>query len=162
MEDSNLNTKPSVEEQEMTTSRLTIILHPNPSRVDIVLNDRLFNTEKYSFSRKNEAVGREKELLDYCETCIVGVDRATANKNTLKLEISDGVLLKEFLPQVIVAIKRWGSSVERYEPEIFVDNRRWEESPVYNSDGWIIRKGIQQSPGQINIGFPYKIWTDGE
>lgn len=142
--------------------RLTVVLHPNPSRIDIALSDRLFNTEKYSFSRKKEPVGAERDLLDYCETYVIGVSSANASKNTLQLEIDDGVLLREFIPQVITAIRRWGSAVEPYSPDIYVDNRRYEVEPTYSEDGWATtRKGIVERPGSADIGLPYKVWKRG-
>jgi hypothetical protein len=141
--------------------RLTVVLHPNTSRIDIALNDRLFNTEKYSFSRKNEPTGRERELLDYCETYIVGIGSATASKNVLQLEIEDGVLLREFIPQVITACKRWGSAVEPYNPVVCVDNRRFEIEPVYGEDDSLVQPGRRQLAHQADIGLPYSAWTQG-
>jgi hypothetical protein len=143
------------------TTRLTVVLHPNPSRIDIALNDRFFNTERYSFSRKQEPHGAEKDLLDYLQTYIVGVGDAKAAKNVLQLEIEDGVLLREFMPQVITAVKRWGSVVEPYEPEVFVDNRRYDIDPTYDSEGWTTSDGVRQRPGKADIGLAYKVWQAG-
>jgi hypothetical protein len=141
--------------------RLTIVLHPNPSRIDIALNDRLFNTERYSFSRKNKPIGAEKALLDYCQTYIVGIGDAKASKNTLQLEIEDGVLLREFIPQVVTAVLRWGGEVEPYTPEIYVDNRRYEVAPTYDAEGTPTSDGVHEQPGQADIGLPYKVWRQG-
>ena len=150
-----------VAEQVTAAPRLTIVLHPNPSRIDVALNDRMFNAERYSFSRKQEPVGAERALLDYCETYIVGVGSAKAGKNTLQLEIDDGVLLREFLPQVVTAVKRWGSEVEPYEPEIYVDNRRYSVDPSYDADGWTTSEGVREQPGRADIGLAYKVWRQG-
>jgi len=140
--------------------RLTVVLHPNASRIDVALNDRMFNTERYSFSRRREPRGAERALLDYCETYVVGIGGAKASKNVLQLEIEDGVLLREFIPQVITAVKRWGSEVEPYNPEVCVDNRRWETEPVYD-DMSCIASGVQQRPDQADIGMPYSIFRAG-
>lgn len=152
---------PPAAEDVAIAPRLTVILHPNPSRIDIALNDRMFNTERYSFSRKQEPAGAEKELLDYCETYVVGVDRAKASKNTLQLEVADGVLLREFIPQVVTAVKRWGSEVEPYAPEIHLDNRRYAVDPTYDEDGWTTSEGVRERPGLADIGLPYKVWEQG-
>lgn len=147
---------------EESGPRLTIVLHPNTSRIDIALSDRLFNTEKYSFSRKIEATSKEKELLDYLETYIVGITKASATKNTLQLELAEGVYIREFMPQVITAVKSWGSGVEPYDPAIYVENRRWEREPKYDDIGWTRVEGVRQPAGQVNIGVPYKTWVAGE
>jgi hypothetical protein len=145
-----------VESEAAVTPRLTVVLHPDPSRIDIALNDRMFNTERYSFSRKRDPQAEEKALLDYCETYIVGIGGAKASKNVLQLEIEDGVLLREFIPQVITAIKRWGSAVEPYNPDIYVDNRRWAKEPVYGGDDdtEILSRGRKQRPDEAVIGLP--------
>lgn len=150
---------------ETTASRVVIVLHPNVSRIDITLNDRLFNTEKYRFSRKEEPQGPEKTLLDSIEN-IIGVEKAEASKNTLSLELSDGLRLREFLPQVMVSLYHWGRAVNEqhaeqtpYNPEIYVEDRRWKEAPVV--DEWrTIKAGVCMEPGEANIGLPYTPWTD--
>jgi hypothetical protein len=157
--DSSVSAEVIEEEVATISPRLTIILHPNPSRIDIAVNDRMFNTEKYSFSRKKAPVGAEQQLLEYCETYIVGIRDAKAAKNILQLDITDGVVLKEFLPQVITAVLQWGSTSEPYSPQICVDNRRWKISPVYDKDGMrTISHGVRERPDQPDIGIPYGIW----
>jgi hypothetical protein len=157
----------STEMRESTDSnigigpRLVIILHPNTSCIDIALNDRLFNREKYTHSRDTEPVGAEKELLDTLQGEIIGVSRAQAGKNTLRLDLDDGVLLREFMPQVVDAVIRWGSASAPYAPEIYVENRRYEEDPEYDRFGDQIRRGIRQEPQQADIGLPYKVWKSG-
>lgn len=146
----------------LITPRLTIILHPNTSRIDIVLNDRKFNNERYYHSRKNEAVGYEKVLLDYCNLYVNGIKNASTGKNVMHLEICDGMLLKEIIPEIIVAIKHWGSSVEPYNPEIYLENRRYEVAPEYHEDGYPIHPGVREHATKPDIGVPYKVWVDGQ
>jgi hypothetical protein len=142
--------------------RLTIILHPNTSRIDVTRNDRVFNYEQYSFSRKAEPVGAEKALLDILNTHIIGIDAAKASKNTLQLEICDGMLLSEFIPQVITAVKHFGGEAEPYNPEIFVENRRYSVDPIYDhEDGYTISEGVRERAGTVDIGVPYKVFVDG-
>lgn len=148
-------------------SRMTIVLHPNTTRIDIVLNDRMFNTEKYYHSRKREPIGPEKEMLDMLEEHIIGIESARAGKNTVHLEISDGMRLREFMPQVITAVKQWGMAFEPgYQPEVWLENRRWEREPVYcSSDEWSMGPevpGVRQRPDAPDIGVPYQIWVGGQ
>lgn len=149
---------------EENRPRLTIILHPNPTRIDISLNDRLFNKEKYNFSRKHEPIGAEKVMLDLLEEEVVGIQSAKTCKNVLALEVHDGMRLKEFIPQVVTAVKAWAESVEPYNPIIYLDNRRWEVEPVYaNEEDWFPKsQGIRQKPGAVDIGMPYEIWQEGQ
>jgi hypothetical protein len=138
--------------------RLTVVLHPNESRIDIVLNDRMFNRERYTHTREQVPEGAEKQLLDSCDF-IVGIESAKASKNTLALEISDGMYLSEFIPRVIDAIKQWGSATEPYEPAIYVDNRRWAVEPTYDSEYGQTSCGLRQSPTEPAIGLPYAVWA---
>jgi hypothetical protein len=149
-----------VAEESEIQPRLTIILHPNPSCVDIVVNDRMFNKERYSFSRKEEPVGAEKILLDYCQEHIIGIHTAEANKSTLKLKLEDGILLREFIPQLVTAVKRWGSEVEPYNPMICVVNRRWKVEAVYDDDMMRTNNpGVRELPNDADLGIPYTTWV---
>lgn len=149
---------------EENRPRLTIILHPNPTCMEISLNDRMFNKEKYSFSRKRPAEGAEKKMLEMLEEEIIGIQKAETCKNVLKIEIHDGMRLKEFVPQVITAVKAWAETVEPYNPIIYLDNRRWAREPVYaNDDDWTpVSEGRKQRPGSADIGMPYEIWQEGQ
>lgn len=141
--------------------RITIILHPNTSRIDVTLNDRLFNHEQYSFSRKADPVGAEKVLLDHLNENVVGIEGAKASKNTLQLEVADGMLLREFIPQVITAVKVFGSEIEQYDPVIAVENRRYDVDPVYDEDGYTVSNGLREAPTAPNIGVPYDVFVAG-
>lgn len=143
------------------TSRITIILHPNESRIDVVLNDTRFNNERYYFSREAEPVGEELAMLEALEN-IIGIEKAETSKNTLSLEISAGMLESEFMPQVIRAVKKFGvvCNGEDYEPRLIVDNRRYAVCPESNDEGWTTVQGVRQLPNAVNIGLPYTTLQD--
>lgn len=145
-------------------SRIVITLHPNTDHLEMVLNDRMFNTERYSFSREKEAVGAEKVLLNVLNNCVVGIVKAETTKNTLKMEIQEGMLLSELIPPTLTAIKEFVGE-KGYDPEIFVNDKRYIEQPEYavSSDeydhGRQISPGKKAKPGSVDIGVPYMIWT---
>lgn len=139
-------------------SRITIILHPNTSRVDVVLNDRMFNKERYSHSRDREAAGAEKVLLDVLNDCTVGVERASASKNTLSLDIADGMLHAEYMPAVIRAVQKFVGESD-YKPVIACEDRRYSVAPEYRSDGWTEKPGIRVAAGKVDIGLEYQAWV---
>lgn len=141
------------------TSRITVILHPNTSRVSIVLNDRVFNKERYSFSRKAEPIGPEKIMLDVLNDCIIGIINAEAAKNELSLEISECTYPSDYIPQVILAVKNYVGESD-YSPVIYCDDRRYTKEPEYNSEGWTVTPGITEKKGSVNLGIPYVVWED--
>jgi hypothetical protein len=137
-------------------SRIVIIAHPNISRMTFVLNDRKFNNERHIHSREKDAEGAEEFLLNAI-TYLFGVDGARVAKNELQLDLGEGMLLNEFMPQVIQEIKTWAQINDPdYDPVIYVENRRWAVPPEereYTSIG-----GVKEAPNALNIGIPYRIW----
>jgi len=146
-------------ELDMIKPRITIVLHPNTSFVELVTNDRRFNDEQYAFSRKAPPAGDEAVLLDGIDR-VIGIDKVEASKNTLRLEISDGMRLHEFIPAVVGHVKGWGG--KDYEPEIFCDDRRWTREPVYGSNEFAgpIDAGVKVLAGTANLGIEYKVWRN--
>lgn len=135
--------------------RLTIILHPNPTYASVMLNDRVFNNEKYPHSRSEDSVDvKEAALLDSVNN-VIGVQETKAGKNEMRIQIADGMLLSEIFPYVIGAVREWGN----YDPEIFVENRRHKVVPVYDEYGDVIKDGVRERQGAVNIGVPYKIFN---
>ena len=136
------------------TSRITVILHPNPLCVTIVVNDMMFNKERYINTRKTPPIGPEKQLLDVLNECTIGINHAMARKNKLKLELVEGMFPAEVIPAVIVAVKHFASDPE-YDPLIFCDDQRWKIWPTESSDGVYIRMGEKFPAGSANIGVQY-------
>ncbi|MNK14386.1 hypothetical protein D3C87_325050 [compost metagenome] len=147
------------------SSRIVVILHPNTSRIDFTINDRMFNREKYCFNREVEAVGPEAAMLDVLNTCTNGIVKAEASRNSMSLEIEDGFYLSEVVPPVITAIKEFVGEKD-YTPIVYVDDRRWKKEPVTvdSGDDWmperVIEQGSKYSPGEANIGVQYVPWED--
>lgn len=141
-------------------SRITVILHPNPTCIDVVLNDRMFNQEQYGFSRKKQAEGAEAAMLDVLNRFTIGIRKAETSKNTLKLEISDGMLPNEIVPAVITAITRFVDEAD-YSPVIFCDDRRRRVWPVESGDEWSSRStgGVRYNSGEVDLGVEYTPWA---
>lgn len=135
-------------------SRLIVILHPNTERADIVLTDRFFNKEEYSFSRKKAPTGNEERLLKRLGN-LWGIKEAKTSKQELSLELIPGFEPKEWVGNVIELVKEFGG--EDYNPEICVQNRRWAIRPetVYDNDGWgrEIAPGVRETG--IDVGVPF-------
>jgi len=147
-------------------SRIVITLHPNTSFMQFVLNDRMFNHEKYCHSRSNDPVGAEEKLLKVLNYYTVGVVSAEASKNKLRVEIERGMMLDEIIPPVITAIKEFVGEKD-YEPEIFLEDDRWEVEPVVAEgiDPWDVRtveEGRKMAPGRALIGVTYTPWNDNQ
>lgn len=147
------------------TSRIVVILHPNSSRICVTMNDRMFNTEKYAFSREQEAGGREAVMLEVLNKYTNGIVKAETSRNRMSLEVENGFYLSEIIPPVITAIKEFVGDWD-YEPVIYVDERRWKKEPVTEGgDEWgfgerTIERGIHYAPGEANIGLAYVPWED--
>lgn len=140
------------------TSRITVVLHQNPSYVTISLNDRLFNKERYSFSRAAQAVGSEKEMLDVLNNCTVGIKSAETGKNELKLELSEGMFIHEVIPAVLIAIKHFVND-PTYQPTVYCNDKRWEVEPEEDDDGFPRKPGVKVPPKSVNIGVEYVVFA---
>lgn len=144
-------------------SRIVIVLHPNPSYIEFIMNDRMFNQEQYQFSRKEEPNGPEATMLRVLNTYTNGVVKVEPGRNAMRVEIQDGFLLSEVVPEILIAIKAFVGEKD-YQPEIFVDERRFVEQPVYSEsennwgDSRLITPGVKAKPGEVDIGVPYGVW----
>ena len=140
-------------------SRIVVILHPNTERAEIVTNDIVFNREKYCFTRDKEPDGYELEMIQDLEM-VIGIDRAQPNKNKISLEISPCMKPDEYIPDVINAVRAYAYRFNlKYEPQIYLDNRRYTVDPEFSEDGWNEKPGIRQ--GMIDIGVPNVMeWKD--
>lgn len=139
------------------TSRITVTLHPNTSYVTITLNDRLFNKERYSFSRASEAVGAEKEMLDILNSCTIGIVQAETTKNQLKLQICEGMFVNEIIPAVLIAVKHFVSD-SSYDPKVYCDDKRWEVEPREDGNGFPLTDGVKVARNQADIGVEYEVF----
>lgn len=136
------------------SSRITIVLHPNTRYITLTLNDIMFNKEQYSFIRKRQPVGAEKDMLEVLNECTIGISKAETCKNQLKLELTEGMFPSEIIPAVIVAVKHFVNDPE-YDPIIFCDDQRWKVWPTESEDGWTSRGGVKVAPGSVKLGVQY-------
>lgn len=145
---------------QLASQRILVVLHPNPDFITIALNDRRFNNERYGFSRKKAAEGDEANLLWYIELNIVGVSKVETQRNEMRLELSEGTLPHEVVPQVVTAIREWARKIELdYNPTVYADDRRYGVSPKYDENGWTVVEGIRYPRGQLYLGIPYIVWN---
>ena len=146
-------------EDEIESSRLLVVLYPNTNYLAITLSDRKFNNERYNHTRDIQPEGAEKKLLEHIEFNILGVTSAKALRNKLVIEVEDGTRPRDVIPQIITALKEWGSGVEPYNPAIFCQDQRWENEPIERDFGFS-SGGNRFAPGAANIGVSYKPWSD--
>lgn len=144
------------------SSRIVVLLHPNTKYIEFIMNDRMFNKEEYQFSRKAEAMGPEKTLLRVLNSCTNGVVKAEPGRNAMRVEIQDGFFLYEVVPEILIAIKEFVGEKD-YNPEIFVDDRRYIVEPEYAESDWEIgcqiSPGVKAKPGEVDIGVLYTVWS---
>jgi len=139
-------------ETTIDRSRLLIILHPNESRVDIMLSDKKFNDEQYTFSRKKPATGHEERLLKRLKN-VLGIQKAETGGQELSLELVDGTLYDEFVPQVIDIVHEFTGP--DFGQVVYLDDRR-RDGTTYNDEGWTTNPGVPKPTP--NLGVEYKIW----
>lgn len=145
---------------QLASQRILVVLHPNTDYITLALNDRRFNNERYGFHRDRKAEGDEANLLWYIELNVVGVSKVETQRNEMRLELSEGTLPHEVVPQVVTAVLEWARKIESdYNPTVYADDRRWKIDPKYDSDGWTEVEGIRYPRGQLYLGIPYIVWN---
>jgi len=137
-------------------SRLLIVLHPNESRIDIMLSDKRFNDEEYAFSRKKEPTGNEERMLKRLKK-LLGIQKAETARQELSLELFDGTLYDEFIPQVVEIIHEFTGP--DFGQVVYLDDRR-RDGTAYSEEGWLTNPGVPKPAP--NLGVEYKIWKENK
>jgi len=132
-------------------SRIVIIAHPNEQRMDLMVSDKRFNNEKYSFQRK-APTGHEERMLKRLNN-IFGLESTEARRNELSVELSDGFHWHEVMPKVLDVVREFLGS--DFGKELYLENRR-RVGDEYDGDGW--RTKVGESAPKPNIGVEYKEW----
>jgi hypothetical protein len=132
------------------SSRITIILHPNPKCIDIILNDKFFNKETYSYSRDKKPTGNEERMLKRLMN-IFAIDEARTHRNVLSLRIQECFYHVEFIPLVVEIVKEFTGP--DFAQAVYLDDRREKIASRYNEDGDMISRGTKIVGA--DIGIPY-------
>ena len=134
-------------------SRLTIILHPNPECIDIILSDKFFNKERFSFSRDKKPSGHEERMLNRLSN-IFAITEARTSRNELSLRIQDGSYYEEFMPQVVEIVREFAGP--DHAQVIYLDDRRESIPSRWDEDGYQTFRGKKIE--NADIGVPYLLY----
>lgn len=133
------------------TPRLTVVLFPNTSIIEIQLNDRKFNNIDYLHQFEPEDYPSLQVMHKFI-SAYPALEECKIGQNTVKLEIKEGGVPHEIIPRALFAICEWAG--DDYNPEIFVMDMRWKVEPVEDEFAITLKNGVRYEPHEINIGIP--------
>lgn len=132
------------------TTTLKLVLHPNEERAEILLPVKI-NRELYSFTRKKEAKGKERFLVNHLEAT-VGIRKVEVQGERISIDVQPAFNPSEWFPGALVACKKFFPKENSFE--VILDDRRWLKAPVYKGeDDWTPAvPGVKMPDGETDLG----------